>query len=121
MAAGDGQGTGGSGGPGAVDRLSGAVDELRRAAEQASGDVRSRIESAMDQIREASSAAASRAQERGGELGAQLDTFREWVQGATVDLLDEIQKEVDRRRQQLTGGGSGGSSGGGPGTSSGGA
>ena len=119
--------TGGSQGSGAgqgmSDRLSSAVDELRKAAEDASGDVRSRLDSAVEQIREASGtataraqeaagSASTRAQEAAGELRGQLEGVRSWIQSATSDLLDEAQKEIDRRRQQLTGGGDPGPSGG---------
>ncbi|HEX2371123.1 MAG TPA: hypothetical protein VHI33_00775, partial [Solirubrobacterales bacterium] len=29
--------------------------------------------------------------------------FRNWLQGATVDILDDIEKEVRKRRKQLAG------------------
>lgn len=74
-----------------------ALDDLRKAGESASGDVRSGIESAVTRIRDASSAASP------GDFRAQLDSFREWLQGATVDALDEIEKEVRKRRKQLQG------------------
>jgi chromosome segregation ATPase len=93
-------------------RLTAALDDLRTAAEGATGDVRDRIEEATQQIRQASTAAASRAQEtasqvsgRAEELRAQLETFRAWIRGATLDILDEIQAELDRRREQIMGGG----------------
>ena len=106
--------TPGTGGGSVADRLSTALDDLRAAAERSTDDARARIESAIDQIREASNAAASRAQESvgsattraqeaAGDARAQLESFRGWVQGATADLLDEIQKEIDKRRQQLLG------------------
>jgi hypothetical protein len=88
-----------------------AVDDLRKAGENASGDVRSGIESAVSRIREASSAATP------ADLRAQLDTFRDWLQNATVDLLDEVEKEVRKRRRQLAGQGAAGRSGGGGGAS----
>jgi len=97
------------------DRLSGdlqkALEDLRKAGEDATGDVRSGIESAVSRIRDASSAT--------GDLRGQLDSFREWLQGATVDLLDEIEKEVRKRREQLSGesGGDAGGSGTAGGTS----
>jgi ElaB/YqjD/DUF883 family membrane-anchored ribosome-binding protein len=97
-------------------RLTAALDDLRTAAEDATGDVRTRIEEATQQIREASAAAADRAQEtataasgRVEELRAQLETFRDWIQTATADLLDDVQAEIDRRRDQLMGGGGSGS------------
>ena len=95
-------------------RLSAALDDLRQAAEDAGGEVRTRIEDATQQIREASAAAADRAQEtadavgeRADDLRAQLESFREWIQTATADLLDEVQREIDKRRDQLMGGGGG--------------
>ncbi len=121
----------GSGGEsGAGDRLNKAIEELRKAAEEATGEARSRIESALDQVRQASDQATSRAQEgvtaateraqaAAGELRGQLDQVREWVQSASADLLDEVQKEIDKRRDQLFGGDSGGSGTGGSGGSSG--
>jgi hypothetical protein len=59
--------------------------------------VRSGIESAVTRIRDASGAASS------GDLRGQLDSFRSWLQGATVDILDDIEKEVRKRREQLAG------------------
>jgi uncharacterized protein YjbJ (UPF0337 family) len=105
---------GGTGGIGA--RLQDAIDDLRHAADDASGDVRTRIESALEEVREASrsmatraqegaTAAGDRAQEAAGDLREQVETFRNWVQGATSELLDQLQAEIDKRRRQLTGGG----------------
>ena len=37
----------------------------------------------------------------------QLESFRDWLQSATVDMLDEIEKEVRKRREQLGGEGGG--------------
>jgi hypothetical protein len=74
-----------------------ALEDLRKAGENATGDVRSGIESAVTRIRDASGAASS------GDLRGQLDSFRNWLQGATVDILDDIEKEVRKRREQLAG------------------
>jgi hypothetical protein len=74
-----------------------ALEDLRKAGENATGDVRSGIESAVTRIRDASGAASS------GDLRGQLDSFRSWLQGATVDILDDIEKEVRKRREQLAG------------------
>ena len=110
-------GSGGAqGGQGIGDRLASAIEDLRKAADGATGDARTRIDSAMEQIRAASNtatgraqdaagSASARAQEAAGELRDQLDGVRSWVRNATTELLDEVQKEIDRRRQQLTGGG----------------
>jgi vacuolar-type H+-ATPase subunit H len=84
-----------------------ALEDLRRAGENASGDVRAGIESAVSRIRDASSSATA------SDWRAQLDTFRDWLQGATADVLDEIEKEVRKRREQLRGEGGAKSSGGG--------
>jgi vacuolar-type H+-ATPase subunit H len=100
--------------PSVTDRLSTALDDLRSAAESATDDARARIDSAIEQIREASNTAASRAQEAvdtassraqeaAGDARAQLEGFRDWIRGATADLLDDVQKEIDKRRQQLLG------------------
>jgi hypothetical protein len=74
-----------------------ALEDLRKAGENATGDVRSGIESAVTRIRDASGAASS------GDLRGQLDSFRSWLQSATVDILDDIEKEVRKRREQLAG------------------
>ena len=74
-----------------------AMQDLRKAGESASGDVRAGIESAASRIRDASSTASA------GDWRAQLDSFRDWLQNTTVDVLDEIEKEVRKRRQQLAG------------------
>ena len=74
-----------------------ALEDLRKAGENATGDVRSGIESAVTRIRDASGAASS------GDLRGQLDSFRSLLQGATVDILDDIEKEVRKRREQLAG------------------
>jgi len=65
--------------------------------------VRSQIESALEQVRTASVSAAEVAQERATGLRDQADAARDWIQGATVELLDELQAEIDKRRRQLTG------------------
>lgn len=116
---------------GVGDRLTAAIEDLRRAADEATGDARTRIESALEQVRAASdqatsraqegvTAATERAQEATGQLRGQLEQVRSWVQNASADLLDEVQKEIDRRREQLFGGAGGGSSSGGGSGSSGG-
>lgn len=87
------------------ERISGdlqkALEDLRKAGESASGEVRSGIESAVSRIRDASSAATP------DDLRAQLDSFRDWLQSATADVLDDVEKEVRKRRQQLRGQGGG--------------
>ena len=72
-----------------------ALEDLRKAGENASGDVRAGIESAVSRIRDASSAATPE------DWRAQLDSFRDWLQNTTADVLDEVEKEVRKRREQL--------------------
>jgi vacuolar-type H+-ATPase subunit H len=91
-----------------------ALDDLRRAGENATGDVRSGIESAVSRIRDASSTATRE------DWRAQVDSFRDWLQNTTADVLDEIEKEVRKRREQLRGEGSGGTGTGGSSKSGGG-
>jgi vacuolar-type H+-ATPase subunit H len=74
-----------------------ALEDLRKAGESASGDVRTGIESAVSRIRDASSAATP------DDWRAQLDSFRDWLQSTTADVLDEVEKEVRKRREQLRG------------------
>ena len=85
-----------------TDRLQKALEDLRKAADDATGEVRSQIDSAMDQIKEASSSATSRAQDQVSDLRGQLDSLREWVQNATVDLLEgagyAVQAAPDAKR-----------------------
>jgi vacuolar-type H+-ATPase subunit H len=82
-----------------------ALEDLRKAGENASGDVRAGIESAVSRIRDASSAATPE------DWRAQLDSFRDWLQSTTADVLDEVEKEVRKRREQLRGQGGSKSSG----------
>jgi vacuolar-type H+-ATPase subunit H len=82
-----------------------ALEDLRKAGENASGDVRTGIESAVSRIRDASSAATPE------DWRAQLDSFRDWLQSTTADVLDEVEKEVRKRREQLRGQGGSKSSG----------
>ncbi len=96
-------GTGGSGGM--SDRVGGALEDLRKTAESAGGDVRARIDDAVEQIRDATSSVQAHAESTAGEVRVQLEGVRDWVQSATTDLLDELQKEIDKRRAQLTGSG----------------
>lgn len=77
--------------------LRNALEDLRKAGENASGDVRAGIESAVSRIRDASSAATPE------DWRAQLDSFRDWLQNTTADVLDEVEKEVRKRREQLRG------------------
>ncbi len=85
--------------------LQSALDELGSAAEKASGDVKSQIDSASEQIRAWSSSASS-------DLQGQLEVAGEKIKNASGDVVNELQKIVDRlqdelhkRREQLRGGG----------------
>jgi gas vesicle protein len=99
---------------GVRDQVQKAIDDLRGAAEKATGDVRSNIESAVARLRDASGDASSRAQD-------QISGWRETLDDATQDVrkelaklavraqssteaLDEIAKELDDRRAALKNG-----------------
>lgn len=108
---------GGGGRKGLRQEVEKALDDLQGAAIEAGGAVATQIESAVTQIKGATDAAASKAQSGAGDLGGQLDGVKNWIQGATGELvdecqgaLDELQKEIEKRRQQLGLGGSGGGS-----------
>ncbi|MSO40775.1 MAG: hypothetical protein EXQ70_02560 [Solirubrobacterales bacterium] len=105
--------SGGGAGPGITDNLQKAIDDLRKAGEKATGDVRSNIDAAIQQLRDASGSAASRAQD-------QMSEWRETLAGATEDVrkelgklairaqdsaeaLDEIAEELKTRRDSLGG------------------
>jgi peptidoglycan hydrolase CwlO-like protein len=108
---------GGGGRKGLRQEVEKALDDLQGAAIEAGGAVATQIESAVAQIKGATDAAASKAQSGAGDLGGQLDGVKNWIQSATGELvdecqgaLDELQKEIEKRRQQLGLGGSGGGS-----------
>jgi gas vesicle protein len=96
---------------GVRDQVQKAIDDLRGAAEKATGDVRSNIESAVARLRDASGDAGSKAQD-------QISGWRDTLDDATQDVrkelaklavraqssteaLDEIAKELDERRKAL--------------------
>jgi hypothetical protein len=99
-----------------IDSVSGnlqkALDDLRSAGENATGEVRAGIDAAVERLRDASSSVrdasssvassvTSRAQEGADQILGTLDEMRAWIQNATSDALDELQKEIDKRRDQL--------------------
>jgi polyhydroxyalkanoate synthesis regulator phasin len=96
---------------GVKDQVQKAIDDLRAAGEKATGDVRSRIDSAVAQLRDVSGGATGKAQD-------QISGWRETLDKATEDVrkelaklavraqsstaaLDEIAKEIDDRRKAL--------------------
>ena len=88
-----------------------AIDDLRSAAEKATGDVRSNIDSAVARLREASTEASSKAQDQvsnwRGTLEEATDDVRKelgklGVRAQTsVEALDEIATELAERRKSL--------------------
>jgi polyhydroxyalkanoate synthesis regulator phasin len=96
---------------GVRDQVQKAIDDLRAAGEKATGDVRSRIDSAVSQLRDISGDASSKAQD-------QISGWRDTLERATEDVrkelaklavraqsskeaLDDIAKELDERRKSL--------------------
>jgi hypothetical protein len=96
---------------GVKDQVQKAIDDLRAAGEKATGDVRSRIDSAVAQLRDVSGGATGKAQD-------QISGWRETLDKATEDVrkelaklavkaqsstaaLDEIAKEIEERRKAL--------------------
>jgi polyhydroxyalkanoate synthesis regulator phasin len=96
---------------GVKDQVQKAIDDLRAAGEKATGDVRSRIDSAVAQLRDVSGGATEKAQD-------QISGWRETLDKATEDVrkelaklavraqssteaLDEIAKELEERRKAL--------------------
>ncbi len=100
-------------GGGVRENIQKAIDDLRAAAEKATGDVRSGIDDAIQRLRDASGGAQSRAQD-------QIGSWRDTLSNATDDVrkelgklavraqgsleaLDEIASEVDAKRKELGG------------------
>ncbi len=96
---------------GVRDQVQKAIDDLRAAGEKATGDVRSRIDSAVAQLRDVSGDASSKAQDQISGWRDTLDKATEDVRKELAKLavraqtspeaLDEIAKEVDERRTAL--------------------
>jgi hypothetical protein len=101
-----------SGSGGMKDQVQKAIDDLRAAGEKATGDVRSSIDSAVSRLRDVSGDATSAATD-------QISSWRDTLDKATEDVrkelaklavraqgsaesLDEISKEIDERRKNLT-------------------
>lgn len=108
---------GGGGRKGLREELDKALDDLQRAAVEVGGAVRTQVDAAVQKLKDATDSAAGKAQSGAGEVGGQLDGVKSWIQNATGDVvdecqraLDELQKEIEKRRQQLGRDGSGGTS-----------
>jgi gas vesicle protein len=96
---------------GVRDQVQKAIDDLRAAGEKATGDVRSRIDSAVAQLRDVSGGATGKAQEQISDWRETLDKATEDVRKELAKLairaqtstaaLDEISKEITERRKAL--------------------
>ncbi len=96
---------------GVKDQVQKAIDDLRAAGEKATGDVRSRIDDAVKQLRDVSDSASSKAQDQVSNWRETLDKATEDVRKelaklavksqSSVEALDEIAKELDERRKAL--------------------
>jgi uncharacterized protein YjbJ (UPF0337 family) len=96
---------------GVKDQVQKAIDDLRAAGEKATGDVRSRIDDAVKQLRDVSDSASSKAQDQVSNWRDTLDNATDDVRKqlgklavkaqTSVDALDEIATELDERRKAL--------------------
>ena len=96
---------------GVRDQVQKAIDDLRAAGEKATGDVRTRIDDAVKQLRDVSDSASSKASDQVSSWRDTLDKATEDVRKElaklavkaqnSVDALDEIAKELDERRKAL--------------------
>jgi hypothetical protein len=96
---------------GVRDQVQKAIDDLRAAGEKATGDVRSRIDSAVAQLRDVSGGATGKAQDQIAGWRETLDKATEDVRKelaklavraqSSAESLDEIAKELDERRKAL--------------------
>lgn len=84
----------GSGNP--VDRVTEgvqkALEDLRGAGEKATGDVRSRIDSAVQRLNDVSGQATSRAQEATSKAQDQVAELRTMLEQATEDVREQLAK-----------------------------
>lgn len=85
-----------------------ALDDLQRVAVEFGGAVRTQVDAAVGKLKAATDSAAGKAQSGAGDLSGQLDGVKSWIQNATSEVvedcqgaLDELQKEIEKRRQQL--------------------
>ena len=96
---------------GVRDQVQKAIDDLRAAVEKATGDVRSRIDDAIAQLRDVSGDATGKAQDQISGWRDTLDKATEDVRKelgklavraqSSTEALDEIDKELDERRNAL--------------------
>ena len=96
---------------GVKDQVQKAIDDLRAAGEKATGDVRSRIDSAVAQLRDLSGDATGKAQDQITGWRDTLDKATEDVRKelaklavraqSSTEALDEIATELDERRKSL--------------------
>ena len=96
---------------GVRDQVQKAIDDLRAAGEKATGDVRSRIDSAVAQLRDVSGGATGKAQDQIAGWRETLDKATEDVRKelaklavkaqSSTEALDEIAQELDERRKSL--------------------
>jgi uncharacterized protein YicC (UPF0701 family) len=76
-----------------TDNLHRAVAALREARKERGGDMSSGIQSAMSRLRDASNAATPTREE--------LDTYRDRLVSGTASVLEAVEKEARKRREQL--------------------
>lgn len=105
-------GSGAEGG-GTMDNLQKAMDDLRAAAEKATGDVRSNIDAAVARLRDASSEATKQASDQVSNWRTTLEDATEDVRRelaklavraqGSAEALDEVSEEVEQRRKALSG------------------
>ena len=96
---------------GVRDQVQKAIDDLRAAGEKATGDVRSRIDDAVQQLRDVSDSASSKATDQVSSWRDTLDSATEDIRKelgklavkaqTSVEALDEIATELDERRKAL--------------------
>ena len=104
--------SGQSGGGSVRDQVQKAIDDLRAAGEKATGDARTRIDDAVSRLRDVSGDAGTRAQDQVSNWRETLDKATEDVRKELAKLavraqsskeaLDELSKEIQDRRQNLS-------------------
>jgi hypothetical protein len=96
-----------------TDQVQKAIDDLRKAGEKATGDVRSSIDSAVARLRDASSGATGTAKDQVSSWRSTLEDATEDVRKelgklavraqSSLESVEEIAKELDERRKSLGG------------------
>lgn len=101
----EGGGSGQGGSNPISENLRKALDDLRGAGEKATGDVRSRIDSAVQALNEASSEVASQVQggvsKATGQASDQLGGFRDTLDKATEDVRVQLAKLAVRAQTSV--------------------